>query len=334
MILGALLVNKEPSYVNVASGYCLGIIVFLTFCFVLVDLLLLVGRGVIPRSLRVHVTLAGFLLALVLTFSGLWYVSQVEVKHVTLPVKGLHPRLNGTTVVQLSDIHLGPFNGKSALNELVGRVNRLKPDLVLITGDLVDSTVSNLREAVTPLRDLKPKHGVYFSTGNHEYYTGDVDSWIEELPRHGVTPLVNQRVCLFGEEKHGCSGGLYLAGLEDIETRRLNYGSHSMDLHSALSGRGKGVPTIVMAHQPWAAVEAVMWEDVRLVLSGHTHAGQVLPIMFLVYVYNPYFVGLYEPHPGVYVYVNPGSLYYIMPYRHFFRPEITLFTLTCAGSNP
>ena len=57
--------------------------------------------------------------------------------------------------------------------------------------------------------------------GNHEYYTGDVDSWIEELPRHGVTPLVNQRVCLFGEEKQGCSGGLYLAGLEDIETRRI-----------------------------------------------------------------------------------------------------------------
>ena len=165
MILGMVLVDKEPSYLNVASGYCLGIIIFLTFCFVLVDMVLLFSKRLIPKSFRLYFTLAGLLLALVLTLSGMWFVSQLQVKHVTLPIKGLHPRLNGTTLVQLSDIHLGPFSGHSALKDLVGRVNGLKPDLVLITGDLVDSTVSSLREAVTPLKDLTPKHGVYFSTG-------------------------------------------------------------------------------------------------------------------------------------------------------------------------
>ena len=82
-----------------------------------------------------------------------------------------------------------------------------------------------------------------------------------------------------------------------------------MDLHAALSGRAEGVPTIVMAHQPWAAVEAVMWEDVRLVLSGHTHAGQFLPMTGLVYLFNPFFAGLYQPQPGVFVYVSAGSFY-------------------------
>ncbi len=100
-----------------------------------------------------------------------------------------------------------------------------------------------------------------------------------------------------------------------------------MDLHAALSGRQEGVPTIVLAHQPWAAVEAIMWKDVRLVLSGHTHGGQILPATPLVYLFNPFFVGLYQPQPDVYVHVNPGTFYYILPFRHFFRPEITKITL-------
>lgn len=99
-----------------------------------------------------------------------------------------------------------------------------------------------------------------------------------------------------------------------------------MDIHSALSGRSKNIPTVVLAHQPWAAFEAIAWRDVRLVLSGHTHAGQILPMMLPTYLYNPFFVGLYQPHPDVYVYVNPGTLYYFIPFRHY-RPEITYFTL-------
>lgn len=99
-----------------------------------------------------------------------------------------------------------------------------------------------------------------------------------------------------------------------------------MDLHRALSGRTNTVPTIVLAHQPKAAVEAIEWKDVRLVLSGHTHAGQVFPVMIGVYLYNPFFVGLYEPHTDVFVYVSPGVNYFTLPFRHY-RPEITLLTL-------
>ncbi len=99
-----------------------------------------------------------------------------------------------------------------------------------------------------------------------------------------------------------------------------------MDIHSALSGRTPGVPTVVLAHQPKAAAEAIMWNDVQLVLSGHTHAGQILPMMLFAYLYNPFFVGLYQPRHEVYVYVNPGTVYYFIPFRHY-RPEITLLSL-------
>ena len=102
-----------------------------------------------------------------------------------------------------------------------------------------------------------------------------------------------------------------------------------MDIHRALSGRSKHVPTIVLAHQPRAAAEAIYWNDVRLVLSGHTHAGQIFPFMIPVYLYNPFFVGLYEPLSHVYVYVSPGTHYYMLPYRHY-RPEITHITLLTA----
>lgn len=99
-----------------------------------------------------------------------------------------------------------------------------------------------------------------------------------------------------------------------------------MDLDAALKSRTQGTPTIVLAHQPKAALEAAQWSDVRLVLSGHTHAGQFFPSVTFVYFFNPLFVGLYEPSPGVFVYVNPGTLYYVVPFRHY-RPEITYFTL-------
>ena len=106
----------------------------------------------------------------------------------------------------------------------------------------------------------------------------------------------------------------------------LRYGSHSMDIHRALSGRTKGIPTIVLAHQPAAAAEAIEWEDVRLVLSGHTHAGQIFPLMIPIYLVNPFLAGLYEPYPKVFVYVNAGVNYFTVPFRHY-RPEITHITL-------
>jgi predicted MPP superfamily phosphohydrolase len=150
-----------------------------------------------------------------------------------------------------------------------------------------------------------------------------VDNWIRVLPELNVQPLINERDCPLSYDDK-CA--LYVAGLEDIETRRIRYGHHSMDIHRALTGRVKATPTIVLAHQPRAAAEAIQWDDVRLVLSGHTHGGQILFMMLPVYLYNPFFAGLYQPLPDVSVYVSAGTNYYLLPYRHY-RPEITHITL-------
>ena len=101
-----------------------------------------------------------------------------------------------------------------------------------------------------------------------------------------------------------------------------------MDLHAALAGRDRGIPTIVLAHQPYAVLEAIHWRDVFLVLSGHTHAGQFFPISVLVYLMHPLFAGLYQPLPNVYVYVSSGTVYNWMPLRDLYPPEIVLVTLT------
>lgn len=333
----ALVVRTDPLLLSYIATFSLGSLHLLAFSMAVIDACSFLYRRIVCRRspmpgssdktelrLRMLVSLVSALFLIVVGSMG---ANSLTVEYVTVPVKGLNSHLNGTTIVQVSDVHLGPFNGRSTLSSLVERVNQVEGDIVAITGDLVDSSVEALREAVQPLRKLKSKYGAYYITGNHEYYTGDVDNWLVEIPKLNVTPLVNERVCIPGPKKNlDCKGGLYLAGLEDLATRNLRYGSHSMNIHSALSGRTGGIPTVVLAHQPWAAQEAIMWDDVRLVLSGHTHAGQVLPLMFLTYIYNPFFVGLYQPYPQVYVYVNPGSVYYFLPFRHY-RPEITCITL-------
>ena len=92
-------------------------------------------------------------------------VNNLAIEHVTVPIKGLGKQMNGTTIIQVSDIHLGPFNGKSRLNSIVEKVNKLHGDIVVITGDLVDSSVESLKTTVTPLKKLKAKYGVYYITG-------------------------------------------------------------------------------------------------------------------------------------------------------------------------
>ena len=96
---------------------------------------------------------------------GSYYAHTIQIQRVAIPIKGLHPHLNGTTIVQLSDLHLGPFIGRSRMEMIVEKTNKLQGDIVMITGDLVDSYVEYLWEAVKPLEKLKTKYGVYYCTG-------------------------------------------------------------------------------------------------------------------------------------------------------------------------
>ena len=168
--------------------------------------------------------------------------------HVTLA--RLPRTLDGTTVVQLTDVHIGPTLGRAFIEELVSRTNALEPDIVAITGDLVDGTVDELRNAVAPLANLRAKHGVYFVTGNHEYYSG-VSDWIAELRRLGVRVLRNERVSIGDAE-----AGFDLAGIDDHSSTGM-VPDHGPDLGRALAGRDPSRELVLLAHQPRAIHEAV-----------------------------------------------------------------------------
>lgn len=253
---------------------------------------------------------------------GLYAASRpVAVKPVDIALANLPPQFAGFRIVQMSDIHVGPTIGKEFIDQLVARTNSLEPDIVAITGDLVDGSVANLGKFLEPLRDIKAKHGVYFVTGNHEYFSG-ADEWISHLRDLGVTVLRNERVSI---ERDGA--GLDIAGIDDPTGPSFGK-DHGPDLARALAGRDPSHPVILLAHQPKAATEAAE-HGVDLQLSGHTHGGQIFPFNFLVKLQQPFVAGLHKLRDTL-IYVSPGTGYWGPPMRVGAPAEITDITLRTA----
>jgi uncharacterized protein len=245
-------------------------------------------------------------------------LGAVEVKRVRVGLARLPKSLAGFRVVQLSDLHIGPTLGAEWLADVVARVNALAPDVVVITGDLVDGPIERLKEQVAPLADLRAEGGVYFVTGNHEYYSG-VDEWLAELERLGVKVLRNERVAVGrGDDTFD------LAGVDDWSARRFG-GGHGADLRRALAGRDTSRELVLLAHQPKQIAEAAE-HGVGLQLSGHTHGGQIIPWNFFVRFDQPYIAGL-ATHESTQIYVSRGTGFWGPPMRVGAPSEIALLEL-------
>ena len=198
--VGLLLIHTDPSLLAPISSVSLGLNIFLFTSLVITDVTSFVVRKVICQFIvkKKHLTsassttdhpdgsfkspsreslesknklelklrtLIALICALVLSVAGIVGISGLTTERVTIPIRGLHRQLNGTTIVQISDIHLGAFTGRSRLSNILKLVNQLEGDIVVITGDLVDASVADLNEAVKPLADIKSKHGVFYITG-------------------------------------------------------------------------------------------------------------------------------------------------------------------------
>ena len=248
--------------------------------------------------------------------------SPARVERVTVPVTGLGEGLSGMKVVQISDIHIGPTLDRRFMRRVVEQVNALKPDLVAVTGDLVDGDVARLRDEVAPLADLRAPLGVYYVTGNHEYYHGGA-AWGAEVARLGLTVLHNAHRVV---ERAG--GRLTVAGVPDLEGGRMEAG-HACRPDVALAGAPEGVPRLLLAHQPRVALRAGGL-GVDLQLSGHTHGGQLFPFMALVKLQQPVIQGL-ATVAGVRVYTHRGTGYWGPPLRLGPAPEIAELTLVRAA---
>lgn len=279
-------------------------------------------RATLSRLFAGGVTLGGTTLGGVAIGNAISGFSIVE-KEITLD--RLPKEFDGLRIVQLSDIHVGPTIGRSFVERMVAAANSLSPDLVAITGDLVDGSVENLRFHTEPLKDLEASLGRYFVTGNHEYYSG-ADDWIEEVGRLGIPTLRNESVRF---ERNGAS--FLLAGVTD---HRADQFGDPPDLQRALRKRREGEEVVLLAHQP-REIDEARKHDVGLQLSGHTHGGQFWPWNWAVYLIQPVVAGLAR-FGRTQIYVNSGTGYWGPPMRLGTESEITLVTLRSyrGGSGP
>src|SRR5688572_22986672 len=201
-----------------------------------------------------------------ITAAGFFLARRVApVVEVEIAVDGLHAALEGFTIAQISDLHVGPTIKRPFVEKIVERVNRLGADMVAITGDLVDGTVGELSHHTAPLARLESRHGTYFVTGNHEYYSG-ANAWIRELRRLGARVLVNEHVVLDHD-----GAALAVAGVTDWSAHHFDP-SHRSDPQAAAEGAPEHAMKLLLAHQPRSALHAAP-AGFHLQLSGHTHGG-------------------------------------------------------------
>ncbi|HEX5462506.1 MAG TPA: metallophosphoesterase [Steroidobacteraceae bacterium] len=245
-----------------------------------------------------------------------------RVVDVEVPLPGLPAALQGFTIGQISDVHIGPTIKRDFLRGIVDIVNSLGVDLVAITGDLVDGSVEQLAVHVEPLSQLRARHGAWFVTGNHEYYSGAA-AWIAELRRLGVHVLLNEHVVL----SHG-GASLLLAGVTDYSAHGFDPAQRS-DPQAALAGAPADLrPRVLLAHQPRTAPAAAD-AGFDLQLSGHTHGGQFWPWNLFVRLQQPFTAGL-NRLGALWVYTSRGSGYWGPPKRLGVPSEIARVRLVAA----
>ncbi|MEW9520484.1 metallophosphoesterase [Streptomyces tubercidicus] len=234
------------------------------------------------------------------------------IKRVTIPLAKLPRTAHGFRIAVVSDIHLGPILGRAHTRRVVDTINRTHPDLVAIVGDLVDGNVTDLAPAAAPLRELHARHGVFFVTGNHEYYSG-ADQWIDHVRELGIHPLENVRTELPGFD---------LAGVNDVAGQAEQAGP---DYDQALSDRDPARAVVLMAHQPVTIHDSVRY-GVDLQLSGHTHGGQMWPFTYIADATNPTVAGL-ERYGDTQLYVSRGAGTWGPPVRLGAPPDVTVVEL-------
>jgi predicted MPP superfamily phosphohydrolase len=234
-------------------------------------------------------------------------------------LKRLPRAFDGFRIAQLTDLHIGNTLDGQWLAEAVAETNALKADLIAITGDVVDGYVENIGPEIASLSELRAPHGVYLVTGNHEYYSG-VTEWIPVFEKLGIRVLRNEGVAVTRN-----SASFSLIGIDDFNAKRMAPG-HGPDLDKALASVPKENETVLLAHQPRAVFEASE-KDVGLVLSGHTHGGQMWPITHLVGLQQPYSRGLFTHGDRTQIYVSQGTGFWGPPMRLGTENEISSIRL-------
>ena len=239
------------------------------------------------------------------------------IKH-DIYLKNLPDAFESFSIAQISDLHVGPTIKRPYVEDVLEKISHLNPDLIAVTGDLVDGSVKYLKSELQPLKDMIAPYGTFFVTGNHEYYSG-VDLWLDETDRLGMKNLINSNelISRSGDQ-------IAIAGITDLKAHQIKP-AHKSDPGLALRSVPDNITKIVLAHQP-NSIHSVHEIGADLQLSGHTHGGQFWPFTYLTKIVNPYIAGFYD-HYGTQIYVNRGTGYWGPPLRIGVPAEITLIRL-------
>ena len=239
---------------------------------------------------------------------------QPRIESLRIPLKNFKGRISA---VQISDLHIGGLIEENVVRGIVQQINALNPDFIVLTGDIVDAEISRVSKAIEEISKLKAPLGIYFVLGNHEYFHG-IEPLMKALKTLKIVVLENACVQIQKGESR-----LNLAGVYDLFGRRI--GALEPNLDEALEKRNSNYPLVLLAHQPKFALEVEESHNVDLILSGHTHGGQIFPFRFLVKLEQPYLAGLYQHSKTTQIYVNRGTGFWGPPMRILARAEISHF---------
>jgi len=308
-----------------ASYLLFGIMTSLFIYILIMDIIGIILKLSVSSTSSLYVCFGKFYLTIIsmsvlITIIGgvIEVVKGPIIEEVEIPIKNLPVSFDNFRIIQISDLHVGKIIKRNYVLNVVNIANSLDPNLIVLTGDFVDGSVQELRNDISPLGQLKSSHGIFFVTGNHEYYSG-VDQWIKLFTNFGIKVLSNEYVLIKHMNEH-----VILAGVTDYSTIR----TQSPDASSpskALLGAPKDLVKVLLAHQPASYIEAHK-AGYNLQLSGHTHAGQYFPFTILIRFFHRYYKGL-NYHEGMWIYINRGTGYWGPPLRLGAPPEITLIKL-------
>lgn len=295
---------------NLYATSWMGIIAISFFVFAIQRILALVFPNQAKQLAIGAVAVIG-IIVLVSLYNGLRYPG---IRQFDIPLKNVPEKLNGFKIVQISDVHLESYSSKKWLEDIINKVNGLKPDLVVVTGDLIDGNVCQDTSFCSRLNKIEAVHGVLAITGNHEYYAG-IDLFMDLAARARMKVLRDEAVTIAGE--------LQVVGVEDQQAG--SFGVKRKSLEELIKPLDQTKPIILLNHRPLGFANAVK-QGVDLQLSGHTHAGQIPPMDLLVWLFYKYPFGLHK-RGDAYIYTSNGTGLWGPPMRFLSTNDITAFRL-------
>jgi len=300
------------SWVNTISSLWLGIIFYVFLASLIIFTLLKINKY-LNFNLPIR-TISGILLLIVITifFYGIYNANNIRISRIDIKSEKLRNNWSGKKILVISDIHLGNINKKRFLNKVVDKINKEKPDIIFNIGDLIDGPTVPYKDFLNPLSKLKPELGNYYVEGNHEKYNWEYEKFLSNIPSN-VIDLTNKKIIVENTQ---------IIGIDDFDN------SSSVDIGSYLSylNYNPSTPSIILIHKP-TKINNLAEYGVSLVLSGHTHNGQMFPFNLLIKkIYGNYAHGLsYTKNTASLTTSGVGTA--MIPMRVLSNPEIVVINI-------